>query len=167
MLNASCATNFPCNCNFSSHTLYKHLSYLLSRLNTLTCTMYCAQFVKMPLASLWAARASQLSFVAGLPAALSSGLSLLQHALPAANPGIPALVWVPQECTDPFWSEVGLQQPSVCWFLCKIHPRRSTPRPSACLQQWHPLAWSSLLRTSAFSGLEPAGSHPWPAAPGC
>lgn len=41
-------------------------------------------------------------YVAGLPVALSSGVSLLQHVLPAAAPGIPALVWVPQERTDPF-----------------------------------------------------------------
>lgn len=40
---------------------------------------------------------------------------------------------------------MGLLQTSVCQFLCKIHLRRSTPHPSDCLQQWHPVAWSLLF----------------------
>lgn len=95
VLNASCGTYFLCNCNLNNQTLYKHLFYLLSRLNMLICTMDCARFVKMPLLSPWAVWGGKVIYVAGLPAALSSGMSLLQHALPAATPGIPALAWNP------------------------------------------------------------------------
>lgn len=51
----------------------------------------------MPLLSPWAAWGGEVIYVAGLPAALSSGVSLLRHALPAATPGIPALAWIPLE----------------------------------------------------------------------